>query len=53
MFEKNQDILLHPKGATTMPTGIKVLVCDDDAAFCKKMPIWCVKVSRLTGAALL
>ena len=37
MFEKNQDILLHPKGATTMPTGIKVLVCDDDAAFCKKM----------------
>ena len=33
MFEKNQDILLHPKGATTMPTGIKVLVCDDDAAF--------------------
>ena len=37
MFEKNHDILLHPKGATTMPTGIKVLVCDDDAAFCQKM----------------
>lgn len=37
MFEKNQDILLHPKGATTMPTGIKVLICDDDAAFCQKM----------------
>lgn len=37
MFEKNPDILLHPKGATTMPTGIKVLVCDDDAAFCQKM----------------
>lgn len=37
MFEKNQDILLHPKGATTMPTGIKALVCDDDAAFCQKM----------------
>lgn len=37
MFEKNQDILLHPKGATTMPTGIKALVCDDDAAFCQKI----------------
>lgn len=37
MFEKNHDILLHPKGATTMPTGIKVLVCDDDAAFCQKI----------------
>ena len=37
MFEKNHDILLHPKRATTMPTGIKVLVCDDDAAFCQKM----------------
>ena len=33
MFEKNHDILLHPKGETTMPTGIKALVCDDDAAF--------------------
>lgn len=53
MFEKNQDILLHPKGATTMPTGIKVLVCDDDAAFCKKMADLVRKVSRLTGAALL
>ena len=37
MFEKNHDILLHPKGATTMPTGIKALVCDDDAAFCQKI----------------
>ena len=37
MFEKNQGILLHPKGETTMPTGIKALVCDDDAAFCQKI----------------
>lgn len=52
MFEKNHDILLHPKGATTMPTGIKVLVCDDDAAFCQKWPIWCAEISRKTVAAL-
>lgn len=37
MFEKNQGILLHPKGETTMPTRIKALVCDDDAAFCQKI----------------